>query len=119
MSLSDPVPPLSLDHAALNRLADIVTGKLAERLRLDRDRMLDINQLAERVGMSVSGVKGLVKRRELPEGYEVGGLRKWLWREVENFIVHNRRKHRKRRGQYDREETARKRPVASPVGDEQ
>ncbi|HMF11449.1 MAG TPA: helix-turn-helix domain-containing protein [Gemmataceae bacterium] len=105
----DSAPALILDEAALNRLADLVTGKLAERLRLDKEKMLDINELAERVGLSVRGVRGLMKRHELPEGYEIGGCRRWDWNAVKKFLESNKRKHRKRRGQYDRDDTAHRR----------
>jgi hypothetical protein len=116
----DSAPALILDDSALNRLAEIVTGKLAERLRLDREKMLDINELAERVGLSVRGVRGLIKRNELSEGFEIGGCRRWNWNSVKKFLEGHKRKHRKRRGQYDREEAARKRQsVAADIARDQ
>jgi hypothetical protein len=105
----DSAPALILDDSALHRLAEIVTGKLAERLRLDKERMLDIGELADRVGLSERGVRGLIKRHELPEGFEIGGCRRWLWDSVKKHIEGSKRKHRKRRGQYDRAEAARTR----------
>lgn len=116
MSHEANAPVLNLDDAAFNRLADIVAAKLAERLRLDREKMLDINELAERVGLSVRGVRGLIKRNELPSGFEIGGCRRWDWNSVKKFLEGHKRKHRKRRGQYDRNEAARRRAECEAQG---
>jgi len=107
--MSDNAPLQTLDDTALDRLAEKVTSKLGEWLRLHRERLLNIDELAERVGLSERGVRGLIKRNELPEGFEIGGCRRWSWDSVKKFLEGNKRKHRKRRGQYDREEAARRR----------
>jgi predicted DNA-binding transcriptional regulator AlpA len=114
MSNSDPA--LILDDGSLNRLADIVADKLAEWVRANKERLLDINELAERVGLSVRGVRGLMKRNELPEGIEIGGCRRWDWNSVKKFLEGNKRKRRRRRGQYDRTEAALRRAEADPAG---
>jgi predicted DNA-binding transcriptional regulator AlpA len=107
--MSDDAPTQTLDETALDRLAERVTSKLAEWLRLHRERLLNIDELADRVGLSERGVRGLIKRHELPEGFEIGGVRRWDWDTVKKVLEGNKRKHRKRRGQYDREEAARRR----------
>jgi len=77
--MSDNAPTQTLDDTALDRLAEKVTSKLGEWLRLHRERLLNIDELAERVGLSERGVRGLIKRHELPEGFEIGGCRRWSW----------------------------------------
>jgi predicted DNA-binding transcriptional regulator AlpA len=104
--MSDNAPTQALDDTALDLLAEKVTSKLGEWLRLHPERLLSIDELAERVGLSERGVRGLVKRHELPEGFEIGGVRRWDWDTVKKFLEGNKRKHRKRRGQYDRNEAA-------------
>jgi len=106
--MSDNAPTQTLDDTALDRLVEKVTSKLGEWLRLHQERLLNIDELAGRVGLSERGVRGLIKRRELPEGFEIGGCRRWCWESVKKFLEGNKRKHRKRRGQYDREEAARR-----------
>jgi predicted DNA-binding transcriptional regulator AlpA len=108
-AMSDNAPTQTLDDTALDRLAEKVTSKLGEWLRLHRERLLNIDELAGRVGLSERGVRGLIKRNELPEGFEIGGVRRWDWDTVKKFLEGSKRKHRKRRGPYDREEAARRR----------
>jgi hypothetical protein len=105
-AMSDNAPTQTLDETSLDRLAEKVTSKLGEWLRLHRERLLNIDELAGRVGLSERGVRGLIKRHELPEGFEIGGCRRWCWESVKRFLEGSKRKHRKRRGQYDRNEAA-------------
>jgi predicted DNA-binding transcriptional regulator AlpA len=109
IAMSDNALTHTLDDTALDLLAEKVTSKLGEWLRLHRERLINIDELAERVGLSERGVRGLIKRNELPEGFEIGGCRRWDWGTVKKFLEGSKRKHRKRRGQYDREEAARRR----------
>jgi predicted DNA-binding transcriptional regulator AlpA len=91
--------PLSLD------LITLIADRVAERLRLDRDRLLDIEEVAGRLGVSVRGVYHLVARDQFPEGYRIGGIRRWDWGEVLKFL-------RSREGRVPRRGRGRRRHTA-------
>jgi hypothetical protein len=74
-----------LDDLDLNRLAEAIADKLAQRAG-DLHRLLDRPELARRLGVSERGVTGLANRGELPPGYLIGGVRRWSWPEVLRFL---------------------------------
>jgi predicted DNA-binding transcriptional regulator AlpA len=90
----------SLDLASL---VDQIVQQLAERMRLDTDRLIDLEELAARVGVSRRGASGLVARGELPPGNLIGGVRRWDWSEVRKFLATRQgRKTRRGRGRRGR-----------------
>jgi len=95
-----------------DRTLDELVTRLALRLHVERERLIDVEELAVRLGMSARGVRGLVNRGELPDGYTLGGCRRWNWREVEQFLAgrQGRRNRRTGRGRY------RRKPAAEEVG---
>jgi excisionase family DNA binding protein len=91
--------PFSLD------LINLIADRVADRLRADRDRLVNIEEAAERLGVSVRGVYHLVARGQLPEGYRIGGVRRWDWGEVLKFL-------RSREGRVPRRGRGRRRHTA-------
>jgi hypothetical protein len=91
--------PIDLE-ATLDRLAE----GIVRRLREGADHLLALSELAERLQLSPRGVTGLVARHELPEGYLIGGVRRWSWPEVIRWLAarQGQKPRRPRRGQYDR-----------------
>ncbi len=88
----------------LDALAAAVAKHVAAELRTEAEKLLDLPALAARLALSERGVRGLVQRDELPQGYLIGGVRRWSWAHVEKFLDAraDRKPRRKRRGQYDR-----------------
>lgn len=88
----------------LEVLADTLAVHLAERLRIDADRLIDLRELAGRLGLSPRGTTGLIARGELPGGFLIGGVRRWAWAEVVRFLEarRDRKPRRRRRGQHER-----------------
>lgn len=87
LSPRDRVPDVDLDPSTLDQLADAVVERLAVRVRAEADRLIDLKELADRLGLSTRGVTGLVARGELPEGYLIGGVRRWNWEGVERHLT--------------------------------
>jgi predicted DNA-binding transcriptional regulator AlpA len=98
------VPP---EVTQVGDIVDQIIDGLAARLRTDQERLLTLPELAERVGLSVRGVTGLIARKELPEGYLIGGARRWSWPELQKWLQarQSRKPRHRRRGQYDRSKT--------------
>ncbi len=88
----------------LEALADMVAGRVAAAMRADAERLLTLDDLADRLQLSARGVRGLVTRGELPAGLLIGGCRRWSWAVVQSFLDAGatRKTRRRRRGQYDR-----------------
>jgi predicted DNA-binding transcriptional regulator AlpA len=98
MQIDPPTPALQNTGAAnLDKLADLVVSKLAGRLSADPERLLNLRELAERLGFSERTVTGFIARGELPEGHLIGDSRRWNWREVQPFLA-GRKGRKKRRG---------------------
>jgi hypothetical protein len=94
---TDPTP---VDLPAFARL---VAEQLAPLLRADIERLIDLDELARRIGVSPRGASGLVARNELPAGCLIGGVRRWDWDEVKRFLgAHQSRQRRRGRGRYAR-----------------
>jgi hypothetical protein len=69
-------------------------------------RLLDRRALAERLGISERGVTSLAGRGELPQGYLIGGVRRWRWEEVLQHLASRRdRRPRRGRGRHERRRT--------------
>lgn len=45
----------------------------------------DLNDVAKRYRMSPAGIRGLVKRGELPPGVKIGGARRWSAEELDTW----------------------------------
>jgi predicted DNA-binding transcriptional regulator AlpA len=102
---------MQTDHSSVTispESLDQLAAAIAARLRADKDRLLALPELAERLSLSERGVTGLVARGELPQGYLIGGSRRWEWAEVLKFLQarQGRKPRRRRRGQYDRSNQA-------------
>lgn len=102
---------LSPDIAVLD--IDTLATAIAERLRIEADRLIDLRELAARLQLSERGVTGLVARNELPNGYLIGGVRRWCWADVLRYLDARRDRHprRQRRGQYTRCQAAPPQPA--------
>jgi predicted DNA-binding transcriptional regulator AlpA len=91
------------DPLDLNVIADAVAARVAELLRVNAERLIDLDELAARIGVSRRGASGLVARGELPSGYLIGGVRRWNWRELERWLsARQGRQRRHGRGRRDR-----------------
>jgi hypothetical protein len=85
----------------LDALAELVVGKLAERLRTESERLLDRPALAERLGISERAVSAMAARGDIPAGYLIGGVRRWDWTAVKKYLeARSSRRPRKGRGRY-------------------
>jgi hypothetical protein len=83
---------------------DALADRIAARMRADGDRLLDLDALADRLLLSPRGVRGLIARGELPQGFLIGGVRRWAWDAVRQHLnaQQQRRPRHRRRGQYER-----------------
>jgi hypothetical protein len=91
--------PTATSIPNVEALAAALAPKLAEFLRAEPDRLFDLHDFAARTGLSPRGITGLIARGELPEGYLIGGCRRWLWSDVLRHIDRlARRRRRKGRG---------------------
>jgi hypothetical protein len=72
---------LQLTAEQLRELADLIAGHLRRQ-----NGLLDRRQLAEQIGLSARSVAALVDRGELPPGHLIGGVRRWSWPVVEQFL---------------------------------
>lgn len=83
---------------------DKIAEAVSQKLRAEQEKLLVLPELADRLDMSPRGVTGLVAKGELPQGYLIGGCRRWDWNEVLAYIRERskRKPRRKRRGQYER-----------------
>ena len=91
--------PLDVD-----RLADVIAGRVAERLRLDAERLLTRDDLAARLDVAPRTIAGMVSRGELPGPLlHTGGLARWRWEDVTAWLKSRAgRKPRRGRGRWDR-----------------
>jgi predicted DNA-binding transcriptional regulator AlpA len=98
-----PAAAYDAESIGLQQLVDAIVARLLEQLRLHQDRLINLEELAARVGVSKRGAAGLVARGELPKGYLIGGVRRWSWKEVERFLAARQgRRPRRGRGRYPR-----------------
>src|SRR6516164_7125887 len=90
----------------LNGLADALAPLLSERLQTNSERLLTRPQLAERLQCSERAITSMARRHELPEGFLIGGLRRWSWPSVLAFLEsrQDRRRRVTGRGKYPRGE---------------
>jgi predicted DNA-binding transcriptional regulator AlpA len=91
------------DGEGIKALTDVIAARIAERLGLEQKRLIDLRELAIRLDLSQRGVAGLIARGELPEGYAIGGVRRWNWVEILAFLkTRHSQRQRRGRGRYDR-----------------
>jgi predicted DNA-binding transcriptional regulator AlpA len=84
------------DDLDLDALADALAARLAKRLHVNGERLIDLPELAQRIGVSERGARGLAARGELPAGVLIGGLRRWSWSAVEKFLASREGRQRRR-----------------------
>jgi excisionase family DNA binding protein len=90
---------VSIDAADVAAISQAV----AQRLGAERDRLLTRAELAERLQCSERAIASLAQRGELPGGFLVGGLRRWSWPDVLQFLEGRKgRRTRKGRGRFAR-----------------
>jgi hypothetical protein len=95
---------VSLDEPDLSRLAELIARKLAEQLKADEHCLLNRQALADRLRVSERCVTALARRGELPSGYLIGGVRRWVWAEVLRYLtIRGTRFRRRGRGIYNRQ----------------
>jgi predicted DNA-binding transcriptional regulator AlpA len=91
-----------LSEQDLASLADAIVARLVTQLHEERC-LLDRSTLAARLGISERGVSALSSRGELPRGFLIGGVRRWDWDDVRQFLKSRENRTRRRgRGLYDR-----------------
>jgi hypothetical protein len=94
-------PDIPLD---LDALAAALAPKIAKHLHGDVGKLIDLDELAGRIGVSRRGAGGLVARGELPPGFLIGGVRRWDWPDVlKHLSARQGRCRRRGRGRYDRQ----------------
>jgi hypothetical protein len=94
---------MSLHNSDWDLIADRLAPRLAELLNREARRLIDRNELAERLAISPRGVTALVSRGELPRGHLIGGVRRWDWAQVLKYLAGRReRQPRCGRGRYKR-----------------
>ena len=85
------------DPLDVDRLAERVADLLVVKMRLEAERLINLKELAKRVGLSRRGASGMVARNELPPGVLIGGCRRWDWEQVKTWLA-GRAGRRPRRG---------------------
>src|SRR5262245_48121164 len=87
----------------LQALVDAIAEEVAVRMRRNGEKLIDLRELAARVGMSPRGVPGLGSRGELPRPLlHTAGVTRWSWDQVVKFLEANGNRPRRGRGRHCR-----------------
>jgi predicted DNA-binding transcriptional regulator AlpA len=97
-----PLPEIPFD---LDGIAGTLAVKIAERLHLDAERLLDRTELAERLGIGGRTVSSMVAKQQLPPPLIcTGGISRWSWQQVQKYLESRQgRQRRGGRGRYSRQ----------------
>ena len=57
-----------------------------EKLNNNLTHLIDVKEISRAYGITKSAIFNLVKNGKFPEGYKIGGSRRWNPAEVENWV---------------------------------